>query len=423
MEEIKEKVLLAGVDTGTEEDYEVCMQELKNLAEACDMQVMGMVTQRLEMANKALYIGTGKVAELKELAVQTDAVLVIFEDSLTPSQLRNLQNELNLPVMDRTNLILDIFARRAKTREAKLQVEVARLKYLLPRLVGLHDALSRQGGAGGSMSSKGAGEKQLELDRRKIEHRITELSRELETVSTERQTQRKKRKKSGIPQVSLAGYTNAGKSTILNMLVEAYAQDEEKKVLEKDMLFATLETAVRRIDDGSKKPFYLADTVGFIHNLPHGLVKAFRSTLEEIREADLIVEVIDYSDVNYKKHMEVTEKTLQELNAGHIPVIYVYNKADLCMDDIPVQKGNRLYMSAREKKGMDELIRMITDTLYADRRETTFFIPYSEGRIVSDLCNRTEVLSQAFIENGVRLVVKCSESDRNRYVAYRIKEG
>lgn len=422
MEDRKEKVLLAGVDTGSEDDYESCMQEFKKLAEACNMQVVGMLTQRLEMANKALYVGMGKVAELKELAAHTDAELIVFADSLTPSQLRNLQDELGLPVMDRTNLILDIFAGRAKTREAKLQVEVARLKYLLPRLVGLHDALSRQGGAGGSMSSKGAGEKQLELDRRKIERRITELSRELETVSTERKTQRKKRRNSGIPQVSLTGYTNAGKSTILNMLVEEYVKDEGKKVLEKDMLFATLETAVRKIDDGNKKPFYLADTVGFIHNLPHGLVKAFRSTLEEIREADLIVEVIDFSDIHYKKHMEVTEETLRELGAGDIPILYVYNKADLVMEQIPVQKENRLYMSAKEKKGMQELVTMITDILYADRKETAFLIPYDQGQIVSDLCDRAEVISQSYVETGVQLVVKCSQSDLKKYAEYQMKE-
>ena len=205
----KEKVFLVGVDTGEEEDYDVCMEELANLAEACFMQVVGFMTQKMEAVNKALYIGSGKVEELKKAICHTEASLVIFEDSLSPSQLRNLQNELKTPVMDRTNLILDIFANRAKTREAKLQVEIARLKYLLPRLVGLHDALSRQGGASGNMSNKGAGEKKLELDRRKIEHRITELNKELETVSTERRTQRKKRRNSGIPQISLAGYTNA----------------------------------------------------------------------------------------------------------------------------------------------------------------------------------------------------------------------
>ena len=253
VEEVKERALLVGVDTGEEEDYDCAMQELKSLAEACGMQVAGMITQKLDAINKALYIGSGKVSEVLSFAKDCEAELVIFEDTLSPSQLRNLQKELGIAVMDRTNLILDIFATRAKTREAKLQVETARLKYLLPRLVGMHEALSRQGGASGSMSSKGAGEKKLELDRRKIEHRIAELSRELEEVSKEREVQRQKRQKSRIPQVSLVGYTNAGKSTLLNAMVDTYIQDENKRVLEKDMLFATLETTVRRIENDRKK--------------------------------------------------------------------------------------------------------------------------------------------------------------------------
>ncbi|MGN1149030.1 MAG: GTPase HflX, partial [Lachnospiraceae bacterium] len=313
-----------------------------------------------------------------------------------------------------------IFATRAQSREAKLQVEVARLKYLLPRLVGMHDALSRQGGASGSMSSKGAGEKKLELDRRKIEHRIAELSKELEEVSKERETQRKKRQNSRIPQVSLAGYTNAGKSTLMNAMVDAYIQDENKRVLEKDMLFATLETSVRKIDNGRKRPFYLADTVGFIHKLPHGLVKAFRSTLEEVKNADLILQVVDFSDEHYKKHIEVTEETLRELGAGDIPVIYVYNKADLCMENLPKVSDNRIYMSAKSGAGMEELLQMITDTLYADNEKTTFLIPYDKGQIVSYLCENAEVIAQNYIENGVHLVVNCHKSDKAKYEAYVI---
>ena len=418
----REKVILVGVDTGEEEDYSRSMDELASLAEACMMQVVGIVVQKMESVNKALYIGSGKVSEVREFAEVREAALVIFEDSLSPSQIRNLKDELGLPVMDRTNLILDIFAIRAQSREAKLQVEVARLKYLLPRLVGLHDALSRQGGASGSMSSKGAGEKKLELDRRKIEHRITELSKELEEVSGERETQRKKRRRSGIPQVSLVGYTNAGKSTLLNSMVDAYVKDEEKRVLEKNMLFATLETAVRKIDNGKRKPFYLADTVGFIHKLPHGLIKAFRSTLEEVKNADLLLQVIDYSDENYKQQIEVTEETLRELGAGEIPVIYVYNKADLCMEKLPEIRDDRIYMSAKSQKGLTELVDMITRKLYAGNKETAFLIPYDKGQIVSRLCENAEVLMQNYIETGVYLVVNCQKEDRERYKEYIIEK-
>lgn len=418
-----ERVLLVGVNTGEEEDFDAAMGELKSLAEACYMQVAGIITQRLKTVNKALYIGAGKVEEVRAFAGECEAELVIFEDSLSPSQLRNLQKELGMPVMDRTNLILDIFATRAKSREARLQVESARLKYLLPRLVGMHEALSRQGGTSGSMSSRGVGEKKLELDRRKIEYRITELDRELQEVLKERETQRKRRRYSRIPQVSLAGYTNAGKSTLLNAMVEAYVGEEEKKVLEKDMLFATLETSVRRIDTGRKKPFYLADTVGFIHKLPHGLIKAFRSTLEEVKNADLILHVVDFSDTNYKKHLEVTEETLRELGAGEIPVIYVYNKAERCMDKLPRVSGNRIYMSAKGSIGLRELTELITDILYAENKRTAFLIPYEKGEIVSYLCENAEVFLQNYIERGVYLVVHCHQSDRARFAEYIVKEN
>lgn len=414
----KEKVLLVGVNTGGEDDFEQSMKELESLAEACNMQVTGMITQSLETVNKALYIGTGKVEEVRSFAEDCEAELVIFEDTLSPSQLKNLEEELKLPVMDRTNLILDIFATRAKSREAKLQVETARLKYLLPRLVGMHAALSRQGGTSGSMSSRGAGEKKLELDRRKIEHRLSELEQELKAVSGERETQRKKRVRSKVPQVALVGYTNAGKSTLLNGMVDAYIKDADKRVFEEDMLFATLETAVRRIDNERNKPFFLADTVGFINKLPHGLVKAFRSTLEEVRNADLLLHVIDYADENYKKHIEVTKETLKELGAGDIPVIYVYNKADLCMDVLPQIKENRIYMSAKRGDGMEALFDMILDNLYAENRKTAFLIPYDKGQIVSYLCENTEVLEQNYEENGVYLVVDCPKADMAKYEAY-----
>ena len=257
-----------------------------------------------------------------------DAQLILFNDTLTPSQIKNLQDELKTPVIYRTTLILNIFEMRARTREARLQVETAKLQYLLPRLVEMHEALTRQGGTSGSMSSRGAGEKKLELDRRHIEHRISELRKELDAISRERETQRKRREQSRIPLVALVGYTNAGKSTIMNHMVERFVGDEEKKVLEKDMLFATLDTTIRRINTGNNQDFLLTDTVGFIHKLPHGLVKAFRSTLEEIKGADLLLQVVDVSDPGYLEQMETTKETLRELGAGDIPMLFVFNKAD-----------------------------------------------------------------------------------------------
>ena len=368
-EEEKEKVLLVGVETDETEDFERSMEELADLAQACEMQVVGILTQKMSAINKALYIGTGKVKEVREYAAETGAQAVIFDNTLSPSQVRNLNEELELPILDRTGLILDIFAKRAKTREAVLQVETARLKYLLPRLVGMRDALSRQGGGSGSMSNKGAGEKKLELDRRKIEHRITELKKELAKVEKQRQTQRKRRGGSGIPQAALVGYTNAGKSTIMNRMVDLYKRDEQKRVLEKDMLFATLETYVRKIELPDRKSFFLADTVGFIHKLPHDLVDAFRSTLEEVKNADLLIQVVDFSDEGFKRQMEVTEQTLRDLGAGDIPMITVYNKADLKgTEPLPQTGMDKIYMAAGKGIGVKELAGMIREKLYPQEK-------------------------------------------------------
>lgn len=414
------RVLLVGVDTGEEQDFDHSMEELASLAEAAHKQVAGIIVQHMESVNRSLYIGTGKAAQVKDYAAQVEAEEVVFDNALSPTQIRNLVNELELPVSDRNNLILDIFALRARTGEAKLQVEAARLQYMLPRLVGMRENLSRQGGTGGSLSNKGAGETKLELDRRKIEHRLSELEKELDSMTKNRETMRKRRMQSGISQVALVGYTNAGKSTILNRLVERYGERREKTVTEKDMLFATLDTAVRSISSGDNRPFLLADTVGFIHKLPHGLVKAFRSTLEEVKYADLLVQVVDFSDEHYKQQMEVTEKTLKELGAGDIPRIVVYNKADKCgMEEIPQKREGRIYMAAGQGCGLDELTEMIQDALYADRVETDFLLPFNRGDLVSFLMEKATVLKQEYTEEGVYLKVSCQRQDAERYSLYR----
>lgn len=414
------KVLLVGVDTGEEKDFDRSMDELKSLAEAAEREVVGIITQKLDMVNKALYIGTGKLHEVREFAVECEAEEVVFDNALSPSQVRNLGRELDLPVFDRTNLILDIFALRAQTREAKLQVETARLQYMLPRLVGIHEALSRQGGASGSMSNKGTGEKKLELDRRKIEHRISELKKELANISESRMTQRKRRNSSRIPQVALVGYTNAGKSTILNRLVDCYGDCPGKTVLEKDMLFATLETSVRSIDTGDNKPFFLADTVGFIHKLPHGLIQAFRSTLEEVQYADLLVQVVDFSDGNYRQQMEVTAETLKELNAGDIPLITVYNKADKReMADIPKVKDNQIYMSAGTGAGIEELVTLIKEKVYEGHITCDFLIPYERGDVTSFMMENATILDKEYREDGVLLRANCYSQDAAKYAIFK----
>lgn len=424
-QEESERVLLVGVDDGTAGgDFERSMDELKSLAKACFMEPVGVITQKMDSINIGLYVGTGKVQEIKETARILEVDVIIFDDALSPSQLRNLQEELKKPILDRTTLILDIFERRARTREAKLQVESAKLKYLLPRLVGMHEALTRQGGASGSMSSRGAGEKKLELDRRKIERRIGELSKELEDVSRERRVQRKKRVDARIPLVAMVGYTNAGKSTILNAMIDAYVGDSEKKVLEKDMLFATLDTTVRRICTGNNKDFLLSDTVGFIHKLPHGLVKAFRSTLEEVENADLLLHVVDYSDPHYKEHMQTTNQTLSELNAREIPVITVFNKADQCGDLMPfpmVRGEDKVYISAKDKNSIIFLTSAILDRIYADYIWEEFFIPYEKGGILSYFMEHAHADKWEYEESGTRIKVKCHKADRDKYREYLAK--
>ncbi len=360
MMERKERALLLGVNLNDGEDFERSMEELRNLAESCGMEAAGQIVQRLPKLHTAFYMGKGKLLEVRQYAEKEAVDVLIFDRSLSPSQMKNLQKLLDCPILDRTTLILEIFAARARTREAKLQVEAARLQYMLPRLTGMYQALGRQGGGSG-LANKGAGEKKLELDRRRIEKRVAELQRELENISGERRTQRKRRQECRIPRVALVGYTNAGKSTIMNRMLDQYTRDASKRVLEKDMLFATLDTTVRRIRTGPGEEFLLSDTVGFIHQLPVGLIKAFRSTLEEAAEADLLLHVLDYSDEAYRRQREVTEETLKDLGAGDIPVIYIYNKADRCMKErLPVIRGSQIYMSAKTGAGIPELAEMIS---------------------------------------------------------------
>lgn len=433
-----ERVLLVGVNLNDGEDYLTSLKELGALAEACDMEVAGSLCQTLEAVHKAFYIGTGKVDEVKELAQECNADMIIFDNSLSPMQMRNLQERLEKPILDRSALILDIFAGRARSREAKLQVETARLQYMLPRLVGLHAALSRQGGASGSMSSRGAGEKKLELDRRVLEQRLAQFRRELKEVGSERETQRKRRMKSGLPRVALVGYTNAGKSTILNAMLDLYggedAEGEEKRVLEKDMLFATLDTTVRKIAPENHHPFLLSDTVGFIHKLPHNLVEAFHSTLEEAREADLLLQVVDYSDEHYKEQIAVTNQTLKKLGAEGIPMLYLYNKSDLVSpDDVPGLSGvapekmeeclpavteGAIYLSAKKRIGMEELVGLIEKKLSGGYRECTLLIPFTDGRAVSYLNENAVVYETEYLENGVRMRIKCRKEDYGYYEKY-----
>ncbi len=416
-----EKVLLVGMELHGDDNFQMAMEELASLAEACGKEPAGVITQALDAVNKPFYIGPGKVQEVREMAQELGVEEIIFDNTLSPLQIRNLQKEIGLPVKDRTALILDIFRDRARSKEAMLQVETASLQYMLPRLAGLHDALGRQGGTTGSMSNRGAGEKKIELDKRKLEHRLTELKRELKEIEKQRGTQRKRRTQSGIPRVALVGYTNAGKSTLLNALVEYSGQGEDKKVGERDMLFATLDTTVRQIAPEGCHTMLVSDTVGFISRLPHQLVEAFHSTLEEALEADLLIQVVDCSDDHHKEHVKVTNETLKQLGAGDIPMIYVYNKADKAEDapqELPCVSGNRITMSAAKRSGLRELLDLIEEQLAARYRECDMVIPYRESALVPYFQQQGSVKALAYEEDGTRLHLICPVRDYVKYEQY-----
>ena len=413
------KAILVGLNQGNETEMNYSMKELRALAEACDMEVAGIAMQTLEHPIAATYIGSGKAEELSYMATNMEVECVIFEDTLSPAQLKNLSKIIKAEIMDRTGLILQIFSERAQTREARLQVETANLQYMLPRLIGMWEAIGRQGGASGSKSSKGVGETQLELDRRWIQKRLTELRRELEAIEHDRAVQRSRREKSELPLVALVGYTNAGKSTVMNRMISLSEVGEEKQVLEKDMLFATLDTSVRKIETKDRKNFLLSDTVGFVNKLPHSLVKAFRSTLDEIKYADLLVEVVDFSDERYPEQMRVTEDTLKELGATDIPIIYVMNKVDKCEDagSVPMIRGDKIYMSAGNMQGIPELLDMIKERIYSGNKEVSVLVPYDKGALVSFLNENARVITREYREDGVYLT-----ADVTKVVYGRIKE-
>ena len=422
VETIIEKAILVGVNLQNDRNFNYSMEELESLAEALDVEVIGNVTQNLERVNPSHYVGTGKIEEIKHFVDEAEANLVIFNDELSPSQIRNLERDLECKVIDRTMLILDIFDRRANTREAQMQVELAQLQYMLPRLVGLHASLSRQGGGtGGGFRNRGAGETKLELDRRKIEDQIAKLRKDLEVVKNTRETQRKKRRKNEVPVVSLVGYTNAGKSTIMNRLLKKIGQEDAKQVFEKDMLFATLDTSVRNIELPDKKTFLLTDTVGFVSKLPHHLVKAFRSTLEEAREADLLLHVVDVSNEEHPFMIDVTNKTLSEVDVEEVPTIYVYNKSDLANVKYPMVSGDNIWVSAQEGAGLDELVGLIRQHVFSDYVECEMLIPFDRGDVVSYLNANAQVKDTEYEELGTKLLVELKHADLKKYEQYVIK--
>ncbi|NLL62516.1 MAG: GTPase HflX [Candidatus Atribacteria bacterium] len=410
----KEKTLLVGVNINQHCHFNESMNELSNLALSCDYEVVGQIEQNLKKINKTFYIGSGKLEEIKNSANELEANVIIFNNELSPSQLRNLVRALEYRIIDRTSLILEIFVRRAKTREAKLQVEVANMQYMLPRLVGLNESLAQQTGGVGS-KTRGSGEKALELDRRQLERKIFEQNKILESISNERQVRQKKRAKSIIPLVALVGYTNSGKSTLMNGLLEISGKPVSKRVFEKDILFATLDTSVRKISIPGYREFLLSDTVGFISNLPHELIKAFRSTLEEVRTADLLLHVIDISNPEYEEQIAATNKTLQDIGAVNIPILYVFNKIDLNKEFEAKTIANKVFVSAKNQDELSLLLEQIDIKLRKEYIECCMFIPYNQGKLISYFKSNAHIKSAKYENEGTILKLECLRSDYRKY--------
>ena len=396
MQEKKERALLVGLNiTSTSRriddiDINESMEELKELTKAAGAEVVGSITQNRQSRDAAYYIGKGKVEELKAYCESLDASMVIFNDELSGAHIRNIEEIVGIKVIDRTTLILDIFAQRALSKEGKLQVELAQLKYRLPRLYGMGGEMSR---TGAGIGTRGPGEQKLEVDKRHILNKAADIRRELREVKKNRETQRVQRLKSNIPIVALVGYTNAGKSTLLNELIKTHKDyDVEKEVMAKDMLFATLDVTLRKALLPNKKEFLVVDTVGFVSKLPHDLVEAFKATLEEVQYADLILHVIDATNSSYELQKKTTESVLKELGADDKHTILVYNKIDrLELDIYPKNTDDVIYISAKKGINMEKLLYMIEDALMKNTYPVTLLLPYDKGHIFSKIKDKYNV--------------------------------
>ncbi|MEZ5116400.1 MAG: GTPase HflX [Candidatus Nanopelagicales bacterium] len=401
-----ERVVLIGVWTeGTLADAERSLAELARLAETAGSVVLEGLVQRRDKPDAATYVGSGKARELRDIVVATGADTVICDGELTPGQLRQLEDIVKVKVVDRTWLILDIFAQHARSREGKAQVSLAQMQYLLPRLRGWGESLSRQaggraGGATGGVGTRGPGETKIETDRRRIRAQMSKLRRELRQMETARVTQRAQRRRTGVPAVAIAGYTNAGKSSLLNRLTGA-------GVLVENALFATLDPTVRRARTPGGREFTLADTVGFVRHLPHQLVEAFRSTLEEVADADLVLHVVDGSDDFPEGQIAAVREVLHDIGAGDVPEVVVVNKADAADPDVLARLLRRephaVVLSARTGRGMDDLLVAIDADLPRPDVEVAVLLPYTRGDLVSRIHAEGEVLAEDHTADGTVL--------------------
>lgn len=404
-----ERALLVGVEWRTNAwPVERSLDELERLAATAGAEVVGRLTQRLERPVPKSFIGSGKVQELKDLVSRLDVDVVIFDDDLTPAQQSHLEKTIGEPtkIIDRTALILDIFGLHAKTREGRLQVQLAQLQYLLPRLRGMWSHLAKEQTRGGIGSRFGQGESQLEVDRRLIRNRISALRRELKELEKRREVQSKHRVESDAFRVALAGYTNAGKSTLLNTLTGA-------GVLSEDKLFATLDPTTRSYVLPGGRSITITDTVGFIQKLPHGLVEAFKSTLSEVRGADLILKVVDVADEDRERHLDAVDRVLEEIGAGERPSLTVYNKADLLdaheLESLRLRMPQAVFFSARTALGLEQLLDRLAAEAAATDRLISAEVPYREGSLMKVVREQGQVLSEEYLEDRMRIVAKVPE--------------
>ena len=396
IEEIEEKVILVGVSEQEGDDAEDSVTELAELVKTAGATVVGALIQKRETIHPGTYVGTGKVEEIAQLIAQTGATGIVCDDELSPAQLRNLESMLDTKVMDRTLIILDIFAARATTSEGKIQVELAQLKYRLSRLSGLGKTMSRLGGA---IGTRGPGEKKLEIDRRLINDRIAQLNRELKEVVKHREITRAKRAKSEVPVVAIVGYTNAGKSTLLNHLTDA-------EVLEEDKLFATLDPTTRMLELDGHQQVLLTDTVGFIRKLPHHLIEAFKSTLEEAKYADYIFHVVDASNPQMDKQMHIVYETLDHLGVKNKKMVTLFNKMDQRTEEEPLQDfraDHILQISAANNQGLDEIKALLQEMLREDKVYIERVIPYAQAGIIQLVREKGELVSEEYVPEGIEI--------------------
>ena len=389
--ETRQRAVLCGVDTG-EFDMERSMRELESLADTAGAEVLAVFVQKTPRFDPATCVGSGKLAEITEFCKNNEVELIIFNHELTASQMRNIEDAANVYVVDRTMLIIDIFAQRAKSAEGRLQAELARLRYNLPRLGGMGRALSRQGGG---IGSRGAGEAKLETDRRYVRHRIQKLEERLRELTKRRKYARDRRKKDSVTTVAIVGYTNVGKSTLLNRLTDA-------GVLAENMLFATLDPTARALELPDGREVMLIDTVGLVSRLPHSLVEAFKSTLEEAACADLILNVCDASSDEVDEQIRITEEIIAELGGAHIPMITVANKCDILGAKTVVMGKNTVFISAKDGSGTEKLLERIAQELKPTQRRMKVLLPYSEAGLLSAVRENGKVYSEEYLENGIK---------------------